>query len=268
MRPKQFPKEDDVSALAASEQPLKLRPPGGMRYWCENCFCCSSVGCFPEKVADVRLESFFSLTNPLSSRRTRRLAATPPRNGRLCTMSQDTSSTKMYDETCKNWEKTLFNFLMWEDNSTLSWKHDKMWPSVKIRHEIAECMARACVSLWPSTNYDICVVIFAFIEGLQNKTYIHTQIKKSNFSTLFFPLWALKARRRDSNLEMKAPLFSFLSGGTPCAGEKRSFFLSSSYFYLFSAVQNGFSLLPIFPLLPPACWGKSPPTKVSICTFL
>ena len=99
-------------------------------------------------------------------------------------------------------------------------------------------------------------------------TYIHTQIKKSNFSTLFFPLWALKARRRDSNLEMKAPLFSFLSGGTPCAGEKRSFFLSSSYFYLFSAVQNGFSLLPIFPLLPPACWGKSPPKKVSICTFL
>ena len=173
----------------------------------------------------------------------------------------------MYDETCKNWEKTLFNFLMWEDNNTLSWKHDKMWPSVKIRHEIAECMARACVSLWPSTNYDICVVIFAFIEGLQNKTYIHTQIKKSNFSTLFFPLWALKARRRDSNLEMKAPLFSFLSGETPCAGEK-SFFLSSSYFYLFSAVQNGFSLLPIFPLLPPACWGKSPPKKVSICTFL
>ena len=192
-----------------------------MRYWCENCFCCSSVvvvGCFPEKVADVRLESFFSLTNPLSSRRTRMLA-TPPWNGRLCTMSQDTSSTKMYDETCKNWEKTLFNFLMWEDN-TLSWKHDKMLPSVKIRHEIAECMARACVSLWPSTNYDICVVIFAFIEGLQNglkHTYIvegmyHSnslKIKKSNFSTLFFPLWALKARRRDSNLEMKAP--SFLS---------------------------------------------------------
>ena len=64
------------------------------------------------------------------------------------------------------------------------------------------------------------MVIFAFIEGLQNglkHTYIvegmyHSnslKIKKSNFSTLFFPLWALKARRRDSNLEMKAP--SFLS---------------------------------------------------------
>ena len=54
------------------------------------------------------------------------------------------------------------------------------------------------------------------------------------------------AKARDSNLEMKAPLFTFLSGPHVLLLVWQRCFLS--YFYLFSAVQNGFSLLPIFPL--------------------
>ena len=54
------------------------------------------------------------------------------------------------------------------------------------------------------------------------------------------------AKARDSNLEMKAPLFTFLSGPHVLPLVWQRCFLS--YFYLFSAVQNGFSLLPIFPL--------------------
>ena len=58
---KQFPKELQRRLWRLRRR----RHQKSMRYWCENCFCCSHS---TEKVADVSLESFFSLPNPQSER--------------------------------------------------------------------------------------------------------------------------------------------------------------------------------------------------------
>ena len=142
-----------------------------MRYWCENCFCCSYG--FPEKVADVRLESFFSLTNPLSSRATPGCSTRPPKWTIVCYVIQDIhqdSSEKCMMKLAKT--KTLhFMDKIWGFGSVCT-------PGYMVKIRITFTMKLQCVLFWPSTNYDL--ICGTFI------VWLHSWLKSlKNFQRLF-----------------------------------------------------------------------------------